>query len=46
MKHHFWKARVKSIENFIFGILTSRAVDRYIYMGRIGEGLGGPPTGF
>ena len=34
----FWTARVKSIKNDIFGILTLRAINWYIYMSRIREG--------
>jgi len=29
-KHNFWMVRVKSIKNYMFEILTSRAIDRYI----------------
>ena len=45
-KHNFWTARVKSIRNHIFVILTSRAIDWYIYGSNRGEaGWGGPPVG-
>jgi len=36
-KHNIWTARDKSIENYIFGILMSRAIDWY-YMSQIGGG--------
>jgi hypothetical protein len=43
-KHNFRTARVKLIKNYIFGILTSRAIDWYIYgLNRGGVGWGGPP---
>ena len=40
-KHNFWTARVKSIKNYIFGILTSKAIDWYTYeSNRKGSGGG------
>ena len=44
-KHNFWTARVKSIRNHIFVILTSRAIDWYIHGSNQGGGGGGPITG-
>jgi len=45
-KHIFWTACVKSIKNYIFEILTSRAVDWYIYGSNRGGGGGLSPDGF
>ena len=30
-KHNFWTARVDLIRNYIFGVLTSRAINWYVY---------------
>jgi hypothetical protein len=40
-KNNFWTTRVTSIKNYIFGILTSRAINWYIYESNPGGG-GGP----
>jgi hypothetical protein len=42
-KHNFWTARVKSIRNHIFVILTSRAIDWYIHGSNRGGGGGVVP---
>jgi len=46
-KHNFWTARVKSTENYIFGILMSRAIDWYMYIWvKLGRGeVGRTPGG-
>ena len=38
-KHNFWTTPVKSIKKFKFGILTSRAIDWYIYGSNWGGGV-------
>ena len=37
----FWMSRVKSIKNYIYGILASRAIDWYIYGSNWRGGWGG-----
>jgi len=36
--HNFWTTRVKSIKFYIFGILTSRAIDWYKHESNPGGG--------
>jgi hypothetical protein len=40
-KHNFWTTRFKSIKNYIFGILTLRAIDLFMYGSNRGGGGGG-----
>ena len=42
-KHNFWTAHFKSTKNYIFGILSSRSVDWYMY-GSNRRGSGGCPS--
>ena len=44
-KSNFWTARVKSTKNDIFGILTSRAFDWYMYGNQRRGGGGGSQGG-
>jgi hypothetical protein len=46
-KHNFWTACLFSVKNYIFEILTSRAINWYIYgSNQGGLGWGGPSVGF
>jgi len=47
MEHKFCTARIKSIKDYISGILTSRAINWYMYESNPGgDRVGWPPTWF